>query len=77
MLKKPIITKEELLAWQGWRTMSECARILKTPRRTYVGWIRGESRIPGAVAAFIERDYSRFDTAQHKRELPPPKGGSF
>ena len=50
------ITVAQLEAWQGKRSQTACAKILKTPLRTYVSWLRNEARIPGAVAAFIERD---------------------
>lgn len=50
------INVAQLVAWQGERSQTACAKILKTPLRTYVSWLRGEARIPGAVAAFIERD---------------------
>ena len=60
---KPEITAEELLAWQGDRTMTDCAKLMRTPRRTYVGWVRREVRIPGIVAAFIE-----LDNAKHRRK---------
>jgi hypothetical protein len=50
------ITVAQLITWQGKRSQTACAKILKTPLRTYVSWLRGEARIPGAVAAYIERD---------------------
>ena len=56
------MTKDDLKAWrlsheaEKDRSQTAAARRLRTPLRTYVGWERGEARIPGAVAAFIERD---------------------
>lgn len=56
------MTKDELKAWRlshdtiKEQSQTAAAIKLKTPLRTYVGWERGEARIPGAVAAFIERD---------------------
>jgi hypothetical protein len=55
---KVIITAAELRKWQGKRSQVDCAALLKTPWRTYVGWLRGERRIPGVVAAFIDADKS-------------------
>ena len=57
------MTKDELKAWRlSHNTIKEqsqtaAAKRLKTPLRTYVGWERGEFRIPGAVAAFVKLDY--------------------
>lgn len=57
------MTKDELKAWrfsheaEKDRSQTAAARRLRTPLRTYVGWERGESRIPGAVSAFIKLDY--------------------
>lgn len=57
--QKPKITAAQLKAWRLSRQLSQtdAAKELKTPWRTYVGWERKESRIPGAVAAYVERDY--------------------
>lgn len=57
------MTKDELKAWRlshdtiKEQSQTAAAIKLKTPLRTYVGWERGESRIPGAVSAFIKLDY--------------------
>ena len=57
----PLIQAIDLITWRlnhpSWkqRTQTACAKELKTPLRTYLSWERGESRIPGAVVAYIEK----------------------